>query len=84
MTSSNYLDMLEKFVYPQLQELLPAVFFQQDGAPPNWSLIVSASLNQHFPNRWIGHAGPISWPARSLDITPCNFLLRGYVKDCVY
>jgi hypothetical protein len=37
--------------YPQFQELQPAVFFQQDGAPSHWSLIVRASLNQHFPNR---------------------------------
>jgi hypothetical protein len=50
MTSSNYLDMLENFVYPQLQELQPVVFFQQDDAPPHWSLIVRASLNQHFQN----------------------------------
>jgi hypothetical protein len=28
VTSSNYLHMLEKIVYPQLQELKPAVFFQ--------------------------------------------------------
>jgi hypothetical protein len=60
------------------------MFFQQDGAPPHWSLIVRASLNQHFSNRWIGRAGPISWPARSPDITPCDFFLWGYAKDCVY
>jgi hypothetical protein len=48
------------------------------------SLIVRASLNQHFPNRWIGRAGPISWPARSPHITPYDFFLWGYVKDCVY
>jgi hypothetical protein len=81
-TSSNYLDMLENFVCPQLQELQPAVFFQQDGTPPHWSLIVRASLNQNFPNRWIGRAGPHSWPARSPDITPCDFFLWGYVEDC--
>jgi hypothetical protein len=28
VTSSSYLDMQENFVYPQLQELQPAVFFQ--------------------------------------------------------
>jgi hypothetical protein len=45
VTSRNCLDMLENFVYPHLQELQPAVFFQQDGAPPHWSLIVCASFN---------------------------------------
>jgi hypothetical protein len=58
------------------------VFFQQDGAPPHWNLIVRASLNQRFPNRWIGRASPISWPTRSPDITPCDFFLWGYGKDC--
>jgi hypothetical protein len=33
---------------------------------------VRASLNQHFPNQWIGCAGP------------CDFFLWRYVKDCVY
>jgi hypothetical protein len=65
--------MLENFVYPQLQELQPSVFFQHDGTPPHWRLIVRASLNQHFPNQWTGRTGPISWLARSPDITPCDF-----------
>jgi hypothetical protein len=46
-------------------------------------LIVRASLDKNFPNRWIGRAGPISWPARSPNITPCDFCLWGYVKACV-
>jgi hypothetical protein len=29
-------------------------------------------------------SGPISWPVRSPDITPCDFFLWGYVKGCVY
>jgi hypothetical protein len=55
--------MLENFVYPELQELRHGVFFQQDGAPPHCTLIVYVSLNQHFSNQCIGHAGPISWSA---------------------
>jgi hypothetical protein len=51
VTSRKYLDMLEKFVYPQLQELRHAMFCQQDGAPPYWSLTVYACLNQEFPNQ---------------------------------
>jgi hypothetical protein len=38
VTSSSYLDMLENFVYAQLQELQSAVLFQQDGAPPHLAL----------------------------------------------
>jgi hypothetical protein len=80
VTSRNYLDMLENFVHPQLQELQPAVLFQQDGAPPHWRFIMRASLNQHFPNRWISRASAISAPARS---HPVIFFLWGYVKDCM-
>jgi hypothetical protein len=69
VTSKNYLDMLKNFVYSQLQELQPSVFFQQDGA-----------FNQHFPKRWIDRAGTISWPARSPDITHCYFFPLGIRK----
>jgi hypothetical protein len=70
VTSSNYIQY--------------AMFFQQDGAPPYLSLTVHASLNQRFPNQWTGCAGPISWPVRSPDITPCHFFLWAYIKDFVY
>ncbi|KFM68285.1 hypothetical protein X975_13792, partial [Stegodyphus mimosarum] len=48
VSSVVYLDMLENFVLPQLEELQPHVFLQQDGAPPLWSTIVRSSLNDHF------------------------------------
>ncbi|KFM62863.1 hypothetical protein X975_02641, partial [Stegodyphus mimosarum] len=82
-----YLDMLENFVFPQLEELQPQVFLQQDGAPPHWGTIVSSSLNDHFTGRWIGRGGIIRWPPRSPDITPLDFFLwrkrKGHVKDNV-
>ncbi|KFM65919.1 hypothetical protein X975_00306, partial [Stegodyphus mimosarum] len=62
VSSVVYLDMLENFVFPQLEELQPHVFLQQDGAPPYWGIIVHSSLNDHFTGRWIGRGGPIPWP----------------------
>lgn len=79
-----YLDMLEQFAVPQITDLQPNVMFQQDGAPPHWSLDVRTFLNDTFPQRWIGRGGPIPWPPRSPDITPLDFFLWGYVKDRVY
>ncbi|KFM67649.1 hypothetical protein X975_03945, partial [Stegodyphus mimosarum] len=35
VSSVVYLDMLENFVFPQLEELQPHVFLQEDGAPPH-------------------------------------------------
>lgn len=47
-------------------------------------LCVHLFLDHHFPKWWTFSAGPISWPARSPDITPCNSFLWGCVKDCTY
>lgn len=60
------------------------LWFQHDGAPAHSSGLARAYLDQAFPNQWIGRFGPVSWPARSPDLTPLDFFLWGYVKDRVY
>ena len=62
VTGPVYLDMLEQFVYPQVAAFQPSIIYQQDGAPPHWSMDVRGSLNATFPNQWIGCDGPICWP----------------------
>lgn len=79
-----FVDMFENFAIPQLAHLQPNIIFQLDGAPPHWRHFVRDSLDKHFPNRWIGRGGPIPWPPRSPDITPCDFFVWGFVKDRVY
>ncbi|KAJ4430846.1 hypothetical protein ANN_19437 [Periplaneta americana] len=42
-----------------------------------------------LPQRWIGHAADDNnalerWPPRSPDLTPCDFLLWGFVKDRLF
>jgi len=37
-----------------------------------------------FPSRLISLRGDIGWPARSPDLTPCDFFLWGYFKAEVY
>ena len=81
---TTYLDMLEQFFFPQIEQLQPNIVFQQDGAPPHWSNEVRTTLDNIFPGRWIGRGGPIAWPPRSPDLTPLDFFLWGYVKDKVY
>ncbi|KFM65773.1 hypothetical protein X975_25152, partial [Stegodyphus mimosarum] len=81
VSSVVYLDMLENFVFPQLEELQPHVFLQQDGAPSHWGNIVRSSLNDHFTGRWIGRGG--TWAPRSPNITPLDFFLWGFVRDNV-
>ena len=41
-------------------------------------------LDATFRNRWIGRDGPTPWPPRSLDITPLDLFLWGYVKDKMF
>ncbi|GFU29128.1 DUF4817 domain-containing protein [Trichonephila clavipes] len=76
--------MLEIYAFLQLQDLQPNVLFQQDGAPPHWGLTVRESLNNSFPQRWIGMDGPIAWPPRSPELIPLEFFFWGYVKYTVY
>ncbi len=53
-----------------------------DGAPAKK---VTDYLNRNFPNRWIGFNSPlVRWPARSPDLTPCDFSIWGRLKTLVY
>jgi hypothetical protein len=62
VTKEMYLDMLQKFVVPQVEDLQPMVIFKQDGAPPHWGRIVRVYLDATFPNHWLGRDGPLAWP----------------------
>ena len=60
----RYLDMLTEVVVPQLQARpdYAELFFQQDGAPPHYSLTVRQYLDQAFLHHWLGRRGSIEWP----------------------
>ena len=75
MRADIYLDTLKHYVIPQLEEFQWWVVFQQNGAPPHWSLMICDFLNETFPNRWIGRSGPTPWRPRSPDITPLDFFV---------
>lgn len=57
VNSIVYLDMLELYFVPQLQELQRMVIFQSDDAPPHWGLNVTNFLNLAFSSCWIGRDG---------------------------
>lgn len=59
-------------------------YFNQDGNPPHFSILLGLYLDQKYPNRWIGRAGFILCPPLSPDLTNCNYLLCGYLQDIVY
>ena len=41
-------------------------------------------MDDNLQNRWVGRSGPIEWPARSPDLTACDYWLWGYLKEKVY
>lgn len=79
VTGETYLDLLQNNVGPLLQarDDFEDLWWQQDGAPPHYALIVREWLDEWFPRMWIGRRGPIEWPARSPDLTPPDVFLWG-------
>jgi cytochrome c-type biogenesis protein CcmE len=57
-----YLDMLQQFIIPQLDEddQEGRIHVEQDGAPPDYFEEGREYLNTRFPGRWIGQAVPIA------------------------
>ncbi|GFY27262.1 uncharacterized protein TNCV_2068831 [Trichonephila clavipes] len=76
VTISAYLDALQLWLFPQLEEGEPANFiWQQDSALPHWHLSVCDWLNFAVPEQWIGRKGPddkacFAWSPRSPDLKP--------------
>lgn len=60
------------------------MWLQLDGAPAHNAAPVRIRLDEQFPGRWIGRAGPVLWPARSPDLTPLDTFFWGHVKSIVY
>jgi hypothetical protein len=75
-----YLNMLQQFLIPQLDEDNEEgrTHFQQEGPPPHYLGEVREYLDTRFPGRLIGRAALIAWPPRSPDLTPLEFFLWGF------
>ena len=89
LNGNNYFIFVSE-VLPQLllqnfpQYVRDLSWFQHDGAPAHFTRNVRDWLDGVYPNRWIGRGGPISWPARSPDMTPLDFYFWGHLKSMVY
>lgn len=88
LTGDIYAAFLQ-WTLPELLENVPLdirrrLWIQQDGAPAHFSRAARQILDNHYPNRWIGRGGPVSWPPRSPDLTPLDFFLWGHMKSLVY
>ena len=47
-------------------------------------IAVKEILIQQFDDNFIVRHGPVPWPARSVDLTPLDYFLWGYVKNEIY
>jgi hypothetical protein len=77
-SSTNILPPKENISTDSSQDFI----WQQDGS----HLHFRCWLNDAHPHRWLrrGDHGDCPWRARSPDLTPCDYFLRGYLKDKVF
>jgi hypothetical protein len=81
--------MLDNFLRPKIDEYgeehnLEDFWFQQDGATAHTARRPWAILKEMFPGRVVSLNEAVPWPSRSLDLSPCDFFLWGYLKAEVF
>jgi len=87
VTSECYVAMLRNFCEPELHHRgidLPSVWFQQDGATAHVARASMSVLREMFPQHVISRGGDVPWPARSPDLSACDYFLWGYLKSIVF
>lgn len=82
----NYTDMVRNHIIPALKRkrAFSNTIFMQDGATPHTARLTLDFLASQFGDRLISRSCDYFWPARSPDLTPCDFWFWGYVKRKVY
>jgi hypothetical protein len=84
VTSDRYVVMLQEFLNDELCRLhidKRLVWFQQDGATAHTARHSMAVVRGMFPEHVIFRFGDVDWPARSPDLSACDFFLWGYLKE---
>ena len=82
VTGLLYKEMLVEYVWPKLKR--KKFYFQHDGAGAHYAIAVREWLDENFSNQWTGRRGAFDWPARSPDLTPCDFFHWDYLKDIMF
>jgi len=77
---------LENFLSPKVEEYenTDAFWFQQDGATTYTAHRFRDILQKMFPGCLISLRENIAWSPHSPDLSPCNYLLWGYLKAEVF
>jgi len=80
VNSARYTEMLHTLLELELQRLdveNQTLLFHPERATAHTARTAMQVLNEMFPARLISRRGNIEWPARSLDLNACYFLLWG-------
>ena len=86
VTSKRYVAMLRNFCEPELRSRgidLSSVWFQQDGATAHTARASKSVLREMLPQHVISR-GDFPWPARSPDLSACDYFLWVYLKSRVF
>jgi hypothetical protein len=86
VTGPHYIHMLENFLGPVLSRhpVTEETFYQQVGATSHTARDSMAAVRNLLPEHVISRYGDITWPARSPDLSACDFFLWGYLKSQVF
>ena len=60
------------------------VRYHLDGATSHTARCSMDAVRRLFPTHIVSRYGDIAWPARSPDLTACDFFLWGYLKSVVF
>lgn len=86
VTSQRYQQLLRNFEQQLHDEGVDMgrIWFQQDGATAHTARESMTIVRRMFPGRVISKFGDLNWPARSPDLSACDFFLWGYLKSKVF
>lgn len=80
----NDRNMLTHHTFPRFLLFQVDYNFQQYSALPHFTNPIGEYLNTNRPKNWIGRGGPVSWPLRSSNLTPCDSSLWEHLNQKIY
>lgn len=84
ITGERYLNTLSIYCLTRVCWMGRCRIFMHTGALAYYCDTMRDFLNQKFGNNWIERSGPVSCPARSTGLNPCDFYLWGHIMSLVY
>jgi hypothetical protein len=81
--ADRYVEILHNFLEPELRRRgidLRTTWFQQDGATAHTAGASMNVVREMFPQHIILRYGHVQWPARSPDLSQCDYFVWGTLK----